>query len=941
MVTSAANLSGATRRLVPVTIPGPPELGRSVVVPSDAPTPAEWADAERYVIDPRLLGNQSSLTEMVEVLGRRYVNRVPSIFELAIDPALLSTPELTDAPPYDLGGQFTFLRERLAKLVWHNSYDARQDPPVWWWGRKAVARIGATEAGSADVTLGDGTTAWIDGGPRQPLDLEIVVIHSESVELGKSTRIPPESAPVDDLAPDQLEAVSHVVGPARIIAPAGSGKTRVLTSRISHLLEVRTIEPALLTAVAYNRRAANEMISRLPDGRRLNIRTVHSLGWEILRMAKPHLRLLDEREQRRRLEPITTAPPRPNTDVIGPYLEALGDVRIGLRHPSAVESERDDVPGFAETFRRYRDVLDRNGEADHDEQIYGAIEVLTSRPDIRTHWQTQCRHLLVDEFQDLTPAYLLLLRLLASPGLNVFGVGDDDQVIYGYAGADPSYLIDFDQLFPGASSHALEVNYRSPTPVVEQTATLLSYNSKRVNKTIRSAPDAEAGGFEVATHPGDQLGSIARDRVGSLLAGGAEPDSIAILARVNSSLLPVHVALAHDGIAFQSPISESVLDRTVLKATLAWIRIALDPYAMTRNDLYEAVRRPQRGITRLFGEILGRRRGPFSVNELASMGRQLDGRRRTRWDSFCEDIELAADNTASTAGLIDTLDAEVGLGRAASALDAGRSRADRSGQSDDLVALRRVAALGPGPADFEPWLREHLSRPGQPSGVVLSSVHRVKGLEWDHVIVFGADRGLMPHQLSEDVEEERRVFHVAITRGRQSVTVLADRAGPSRFLTELDGSAPRLPKPTKTKSRTTSVSDGLHVSLGDEITVTGGYTGVVDEILTTGVLIRLSETGATMAVPWGETIRKAGASGRIAPGTGPADSAVLERLKAWRLEQSRSQSVPAYVIFNDATLEALASLLPSTADALLSVPGIGPAKLDAYGDALLDLLVGD
>ena len=922
-----------------MTLPGPPELGRSVVVSTEAEPPTAWSGADRYRIDSALLQDRDRLEEVVQDLQRRYVNRIPSVFELVVEPGELNSAELTDAPPYELGGRFTFLGERLAKAVWHNSYDARHDPPVWWWARKAVARLGVTEGGAADVTLGSDVPAWIDGGPRQPLDLAITVIHSESIETGKATPVPSPASPSDALAADQLEAVGHLVGPARVIAPAGSGKTRVLTSRIRHLLDERGVEPSLITAVAYNRRAADEMAERLEGGRRLNIRTVHSLGWEILRMAKPHLRLLDEREQRRRLERITTAPPRPNTDVIGPYLEALTEVRIGLRHPDVVESSRDDVPGFTETFRRYRDDLDRNGEADHDEQIYAAIEVLTSRPDIRAHYQAQCRHLLVDEFQDLTPAYLLLLRLVASPGLNVFGVGDDDQVIYGYTGADPAFLIEYEGLFPGASSHALEVNYRSPVPVVSQAVNLLAYNRDRVDKTIQPGPEAAPSGFEVVLEDGVSLGTTASGRIRSLMADGAAAADIAVLARVNSSLIPIHVALAEAGIAFQSPVSVTVLDRTLLRATLAWIRIALNPEAIRRNDLFETVRRPQRGITRVMNDIIGRRRGPFSVADLVAMGEDLDGRRGTRWGAYCEDIRTAAAHTADTAQLLDVLSDQVGLGRAAAALDAGRSRADRSAQADDLAALQRVASIGPPPDGFEPWLRERLGTPSQPGGVVLSSVHRVKGLEWDHVIVFGADRGLMPHQLSADVEEERRVFHVAITRGSKTVTVLSDRERPSRFLTELDGSAPL---PTAETGQATSpalpITDGLYVGLGDQIKITGGYTGAVDEILTTGVLIRIAETGATMAVPWGESVQKGKGSGRLAPGPAPADSAILDQLKAWRLEQSRAQAVPAYVVFNDATLEALAARVPSTPAALLDIPGIGPAKLDAYGDALLDIL---
>ena len=922
-----------------MTAPGPAQLGRSVVVSLGAPPPSAWADADRIRIDQTLLADEERLAATLHDVQRRYVQRTPTVFELDLSPETLATPETSDAPPYDLGGHFAFPRERLVKAVWHNSYDARTDPPVWWWGHKAAARLDVTVGGPADVVGADGTPVWIDGGPRQPLDLLDAAIHHETVELGLDSPILPAKTPALDLAPDQMEAVAHLVGPARVIAPAGSGKTRVLTARVRHLIEDRGIEPELLTALAYNRRAAEEMADRLPGGRRLNVRTIHSLGWEILRMAKPGLRLIDEREQRRRLEPIATAPPRANTDVIGPYLEALDEVRIGLRHPDLVEAERDDVPGFGETFRRYRDGLERSGEADHAEQIYGAIEALCRLPDLRAHWQAQCRHLLVDEFQDLTPAYLLLVRLVAGPGLNVFGVGDDDQVIYGYAGADPGFLIGFEELFPGAAVHALEVNYRCPADVVEGASTLLGYNRRRVAKTIRSDSDVE--GLEVVTAPGDELGQAGAERIAAMIESGTDASDIAVLSRVNSSLLPIHVALAMRRVPFHSPLSVTILDRTVLRAALAWIRVSLDPEQMTRSDLFEIVRRPGRGITRLFGELIGRRRGPFSLQDLAALGETLDGRRADRWEELCDDILHVSGATSSTPHLLDVLTTHIGLDRAAAALDAGRTRADRAAQGDDLTALRRVAPLGPGPAEFEGWLREQLAAATTPAGVTLSTVHRVKGLEWDHVLVFGADRGTMPHELSDDIEEERRVFHVAMTRGRVSVTILADQSRPSRFLAELEGTAPfeEEPEPVRIDLAPSRIPvDAVFVTVGDEITVSGGYVGRVDEILTTGILIALAETGAAMAVPWGERVIRGGVPGRLTPGGADADPRLVERLKSWRLDQARAQGVPAYVVFNDRTLEAIAMLRPTSETALLEVPGIGPAKLDAYGDQLLDLL---
>jgi len=922
-----------------VTFPGPAELGRSVVVGPGGEVPSAWEDCDRVAVGPALFADPNQLADVVNDLQRRYVLRIPTVFEMGVSDTELTTPESTNLPPFELGATFTFLRERLTKAVWHNSYDARTDQLIWWWSRKAEARLSVSVGGPADVRLPNGEPGWVDGGPRQQLDLAERVIHHESVGFGLRATPSNSSMPVEDLAQDQKDAVFHGVGPARIIAPAGSGKTRVLIARMRHLIGDRGIEPEIVTAVAYNRLAAIEMKDRLRGDGRFNIRTIHSLGWAILRMAKPHLRLIDEREQRQRLQSIVSAPPRVNTDVIGPYLEALGEVRVGLRSPEEVEEGRDDIPVFAEAFGRYREALDSRGEADHDEQIYGAIEALCRDPDLRAHWQTQCRHLLVDEFQDLTPGYLLLLRLLASPGMNVFGVGDDDQVIYGYAGADPGFLIGFQDLFPGAGTHALEVNYRCPADVVEAAATLLSHNSRRVDKVIRAS--TESKGLEVIRAPGEDLGVIAADHVTGLLEKRVAPDSIGVLSRVNSTLLPVQVALAVREIPFQSILTASLLDRSVLRAALAWVRLAVDPDSMSRNDLLEAVRRPGRGINRLFGELIGRRRGPFPVEGLLEIGQDLEGRRLERWRGFCDDILSAATEANSTPRLLEVLATQIGLDRAASALDAGRSRADRASQSDDLAALRRLAVLGPEPGSFETWLREQLSVPSSPDGVTLSSVHRAKGLEWDHVLVFGADSGSMPHSLSDDIEEERRVFHVAVTRGRESVVVLSDKDRQSRFLAELEGKAPDADDTPESKAlprRVRREDVGLSVSLGDVISVPGGHEGVVIEIEATGVLIRLGDGGAEMLIPWGERIGRDRRSGELTHGLDSDERDLVAQLKTWRLERARSQGVPAFVVFNDRTLEAIVSARPSSPEGLLEVPGIGPVKLEAYGDDLLDLL---
>jgi DNA helicase-2/ATP-dependent DNA helicase PcrA len=915
----------------------PEVLGRSVVIEAGAPVPEPWEGASLVLVDEATLADPDAA---IDRLHRAWSSRERVVIELGVDPTALHLPEIEGRGPYEVGSTFLFPLERLHFLVWANSYDGRGAELKWWWAVKAAA-IGATEGGPADVFLPDGSPAWIDGGPRGPIDTSDTAVHTETVTLGGLESVPAEQLIDGGLAPDQAAAANHASGPARIIAPAGSGKTRTLTARLRHLLDDRAIEPSTVCALAYNTKAAAELRQRAGAAGGALIRTVHSLGWEILRDARGNLQLLDEREVRSRLDPIVQAPRRPNTDTVGPYIEALAEVRIALRPPEAVEEQRDDVPGFATIYEEYRDRLKRRGEADFDEQVYGAIEALLTDPDLRHRWQDRCQHVLVDEFQDLTGAYLLLIRLLASPQLDVFGVGDDDQTIYGYAGADPGYLIDYDRIFPGAESHPLEVNYRCPVPVVAAATNLLSYNDRRIDKTITAAVDAVDGmdAFGVERVDGDHLALDAADRVEAWLDDAA-PSDVAVLARVNSALLPVHVALAERSVPFTSPIGRGILTRTVVSATLAWMRLGLDPERMERADLMTAVRRPSRGLNRLAVDLLGRRR-IFDLSGVATAGANLAGKQAQRWDGFVDDLErvaIAAEQDDAGA-LLDVVVRRVGLESSALALDSGRSRADRSAQSDDLVALRRAAAIHPTASDFESWLAEMIDRSG-PDGLTLSTVHRAKGLEWDRVIVFGVDRGLLPHDLSTDIEEERRILHVAITRGIKQVTILSDADNPSRFLDELTGEASRTvePEPTRRKKRLERKTKGIDVAVGETVGISGGISGVVAEFDADGLWIEV-EGGGQIQVRWGDEIKAGDRKGRLTPtpDTVTPDADLVERLKAWRLETARATGMPAYVILHDATIETIAGIRPQTETQLAAVPGIGPAKLEAHGDAILEI----
>ncbi len=917
--------------------PTPPgSLGRGIVVVPDVDLPSEWSTTQRVVIDEATMATPSST---IVTLAKAWANRQPMIVELAVPADRLRQPEINEAEPYTLPPNFEFGIERLQFLVWANNYDGRTDPanPVWWHARKAE-RFGATPGTDTDIRLPDGRAAWCDGGPRGPVDVDDLIVHRESIEMGTLHTSPSKpTAAGTELAADQATAVNHPSGPARIIAPAGSGKTRTLTARLTHLVRDRWVEPDLITAVAYNAQAAREMADRI-EGLSTSVRTIHSLAFAIVRAANGEVTVLSERDQRSILAPLIPAQPAQNRDIAAPYLEGLTAVRIGLTDPALVEDLRDDAPGFANVYEQYRRrLLDRNA-VDFDEQIYQAIGLLLTRPDLRVRVQRSARHLLVDEFQDLTPAYLLLLRLVGAPSYQVFGVGDDDQVIYGYAGADPAFLIGFDDLFPGGAHYALETNYRSPAGIVEAAKHLLSYNDRRIPKTIVSPRPASSTDLVVKVTAPDQQGVAAADLIGEWLTDHAASE-VAVLSRVNHALLPVQAVLTERGIANTAPVGVDFMRRTAVRAFLSYLRMGLAPDMMTRDDLREVLGRPPRRMTRAASSLISSR-NRWSLDDLAQATNRLDQRFQARFDEFIADLEMVASAAlGSTADVVEAVRKQVGLDRAAMLLDQSRKTPDRSGHKDDLDAISQLAGLYPNPASFQAKLETLLAAEGSPSGVMLSTIHKVKGAEWPCVLVYNATAGVLPHQLAEDIEEERRVFHVAITRGIDAVAVVGDQSRPSPFLAELTGQASRAASrkaSAAAKRDAPPATGGIAPARGDRLRW-NGYDGTVMDFTTEGAIIEI-ETGATFTVPWRERVRVGSISAPLAQPVDDADPTVVAALKAWRSETARAQNVPAYIVLSDKHLMGIAARLPATIEALLTCPGIGPTKAETYGEAILETI---
>ncbi len=876
--------------------PGPAALGRGIVVRPGQQLPAGWENKPRLHLGDAALRNPD---DTLQRLRRWWVERVPSVVELAIDHRELKEPETDPRAPRELGVSFSFPREQLRHLVWSNRYDLRGGQPRWWHSYRA-GKLGAEPSDVADVTV-RGHPTWIDGGPRAPLapaDLgNRQFIHAETLEVSSlQPDTMAQSGTSAALAADQLAAVTHPSGPARIVAPAGSGKTRVLTERLRHLLTDRQLPAGQTTCLAYNKRAAEEMRSRTNDLTNPQIRTLHALGYEIVRTARPGVALIDEREVRRRLEPLVPLMPRPNVDIYAPYIDALGAARLGLQDPRTIEQAApDDLRGFADVYQRYRDALIADNRIDFDEQIHSAIEILATRPDLRRTYQAQCRQLLVDEFQDLNPALVLLIRILAAPGWQVFGVGDDDQVIYAYAGASPDFLINYDRLFGPSAHYALEVNYRCPAEVITAASTLLGHNQQRIPKTITPPPDRKPSGetLTVERVPNEDMTAAALESIRASLDDGTGTGDIAVLCRVNAMLLPVQVALLEAGLPTTLPVGPEVLKRTGLAAALAWLRLATAPETeLAGKDLDTVLRRSPRKVTRdTLDRLKGRRSWKtqqikqFAFKDLEMWeGKELRG--------FLDDL-AAVRNAAkrSTSAALTTIRNVGGLDQAVNALDSSADTKRSSSHLDDLLALAQLAASHPDATSFEGWLQNLLTRRDLSAGeaIQLSTIHTVKGLEFDHVILYGANAGLMPHRLATDEEEERRIFHVAVTRCRRTITVLADRSAPSPFLEQLvtpyrppDAKPPRArrqpqaatgrtrapraqaPRANSARRAAPRAAPTIRAKLGLTIGSSGGPKGEIIAMDRSGVTIQTA-SGAKLKIRFGTRVNSSDERGKLTP----------------------------------------------------------------------------
>ncbi|MEH0929988.1 ATP-dependent DNA helicase UvrD2 [Micromonospora sp. CPCC 205558] len=692
------------------------------------------------------------------------------------------------------------------------------------------------------------------------------------------------------LDPEQRSAVTAPAGPVCILAGAGTGKTRAITSRIAHRALSGEISPRHVLAVTFTARAAAEMRHRLTllGAQGVQARTFHAAALRQVRYFAPRLlagrampELLDSKV---RLVTLAAARVGLRTDRAAAR-DLAGEIewaKSSLVEPAdyvvaAARALRDtphEPAKVADVFTAYEQLKRSNGVIDFEDMLRAAVWGIEEHPDVGEQVRGQYRHFVVDEYQDVNPLQQRLLDAWLGGRDDLTVVGDASQTIYSFTGATSAYLVDFPRRHRRATVVRLVRDYRS-TPQVVGLANAVISQARGTEARLRlelsgQRPPGPEPDLRIFTDEPAEANAVAA-RCRSLIDAGTPAKEIAVLFRVNAQSEAYEKALTEAAVPYVVQGAERFFERAEVRQAMVALRAA------TRS-------------------IPGETPLPAAVVEaLTAVGWAPDappagGAARERWEALSALVQLAEEYAATPE--------VVPIGEAAS--------------------VERPVTL----SDFTEELARRAAQQHVPTvdGVTLASLHSAKGLEWDAVFLVGLAEGTLPTTYAktvEQVEEERRLLYVGITRAREwlwlSYATARSPGGrarrPSRFLPQLDRS-------------------------GGTERATGGTGPARRPERRRTQIVSCRICGATLLAGPDRKL------GRCPTCPSDIDDELHERLREWRQRVAGAQKVPAYVVFTDATLIALAERRPGRSEELIAIAGIGPRKLGLYGESVLALVAG-
>jgi DNA helicase-2/ATP-dependent DNA helicase PcrA len=676
---------------------------------------------------------------------------------------------------------------------------------------------------------------------------------------------------LSDLNDRQREAVTTRTVPLAILAGAGSGKTRVLTRRIAWLAAEGVLEARHVLAVTFTRKAAGELSDRLAAlgvRREVTSGTFHGLALAQLRRrwrdrgeAVPALL---ERKSKI-LAPLLGGGPAVGAEaaeVAGEIEWAKARLIVPEGYEAAVAAAGRATPRppaeLASLYGRYETEKARRGVVDFDDLLWRLADALETDAEFAAVVRWRHRHLFVDEFQDVNAAQFRLIRLWLGDRRDLCVVGDDDQAVYGFTGADAGYLVHFARHFPGAGVVRLEENYRS-TPQVLAAAHAVLPGGRRKKPLRPTVADGPVPAITAYASDREEAEAVAR-ALQAAHQPGAPWSGTAVLYRTNAQSAPLEAALRAAGVPYRVRGAARFLDRPAVAGALDELRRAA----------------------------------------AAAPGLPL----RAHLASLLEWAEEGGGGDSAVRDRREHVDALVRLGH--------EYLAAEEDAADGRVAASGTTGGAPSAAGFVAYLLTVLAEedPTGADAVELLTFHKAKGLEWPVVFVTGLERGLVPIAYAETpaaLAEERRLLYVALTRAEQQLHLSWAKR---RTLGGREMTRQASPYLASVEAALAAFAPG-----GD-----GDWQGAV-------------------AAERARLARARAAAGRDRAMVGAsADPRVLAELVAWRTTLARASGVPAQVIFHDATLAAVAEAKPADRAALMALPGLGPLKVERYGDELLELV---
>jgi DNA helicase II / ATP-dependent DNA helicase PcrA len=624
-----------------------------------------------------------------------------------------------------------------------------------------------------------------------------------------------------DLNPAQQEAVLTTEGPVLVIAGAGSGKTRVLTRRIAHLLRAVGVKPPEILAITFTNKAAAEMRERVedlvgPPARASWVMTFHAACGRILRREAPRLgyrsnfTIYDSADQLRLtkqcLEDLERDPKRFTPRGIHSQISNAKNQLIGPdEYASRVASFYDQT--VADVYKLYQTKLFNANAVDFDDMLYLTDDVLERFPEAQEKWQKAFRYLLVDEYQDTNHAQYKFLQLLAANHSNVFAVGDPDQSVYGFRGADIRNVLEFEQDFPGAKTIALEQNYRSTNSILEAANGVISHNRERKPKNLWSELGDGEPVHVVEVEDEHAEARYVAAEIARLVEEGFNGREIAVFYRTNAQSRVLEDVLVRQGVAYQVIGGPRFYERAEIKDLVAYLQVIDNPYDVV--SLLRIANRPRRGI------------GDSTLAKLMSFA---DDAEMSLWEAM-DRTDAAGVGTAPSKAVASFRNVIQSLMSASQELDVPElieRVLEQTGTLDALEAERTIESQGRienlqelvalarewMESAAEPTLSSFLQEVslysdqdairGDGSLVTLMTLHNAKGLEFRAVYLIGMEEGIFPHSRSieeQGVEEERRLCYVGMTRAMERLTLMHASSRmlyggrsynlPSRFLDEL------------------------------------------------------------------------------------------------------------------------------------------------------------